>query len=83
MTYIRLGGGGETRNVKGKSKDRTETPDEAWARLAELVARYQKPSQGFTARRAMQKTRDNSDYDLLSRFGEWDVTDDPEPEDLQ
>jgi ATP-dependent helicase/nuclease subunit B len=83
MTYIRLGGAGETRNVKGKSKDRTETPDEAWARLAELVARYQKPSQGFTARRAMQKTRDNSDYDLLSRFGEWDVTDDPEPEDLQ
>ncbi|WP_295530822.1 double-strand break repair protein AddB [uncultured Thioclava sp.] len=82
MTYVRLGGRGETREVKGKSKDRTETPDEAWARLRELVARYQRPSQGFTARRAMQKTRDRSDYDLLSRFGEWDVTDKPEPEEL-
>jgi len=83
MTYVRLGGAGETRDVKGKSKDRTETPEEAWARLTELVARYQRLSQGFTARRAMQKTRDSSDYDLLSRFGEWDATDEPEPEDLE
>ena len=68
--------------MQGKTRDRSETPDEAWARLIALVARYQRPSQGFTARRAMQKTRDRSDYDLLSRYGEWDVTDKPVPEDL-
>ncbi|KEP70326.1 helicase [Thioclava dalianensis] len=82
MTYVRLGGGGESPDVKGVSKDRTETPDEAWARLAGLVARYQSQTQGYTARRAMQKTADRSDYDLLARFGEWDTTDEPEPEDL-
>jgi hypothetical protein len=31
----------------------------------------------------MEKDGFGSDYDLLSRFGEWDVTDDPKPEDLK
>ena len=34
------------------------------------------------ARRALENGTDPSDYDHLSRFGEWDMTDDPAPEDL-
>lgn len=83
MTYIRLGGEGETRDVKGKSKDREETPAESWAKLERLIARYLRPDQGFTARRAMQKARARSDYDQLARFGEWDITDPACPEDLE
>ena len=45
-------------------------------------ASYASPTQGYTAGRAMEKTTDESDYDDLSRFGEWDETDAPVPEDL-
>jgi len=51
--------------------------------LRQLITAYQDPEQGFTARRMMQKDIFGSDYDLLSRFGEWDVTEDPTPEDLK
>jgi ATP-dependent helicase/nuclease subunit A len=34
------------------------------------------PTQGYTARARDGRTRDASDYDHLSRFGEWDMTDD-------
>ena len=53
-----------------------------WQRFCTLIRRYQKAEQGFTARRALQKDKDSSVYDQLARFGEWDVTDMPEPEDL-
>jgi ATP-dependent helicase/nuclease subunit B len=47
---------------------------EVWADFARLVAAYASPAQGYTARRAMKTERDVSDYDHLSRFGEWDMT---------
>jgi RecB family exonuclease len=47
---------------------------EVWADFAKLIAAYARPSQGYTARRAMKVERDVSDYDHLSRFGEWDMT---------
>jgi len=53
-----------------------------WEELKDLIAAYQNPEQGFTARRMMQKDTDKGDYDQLSRFGEWDNSDDPTPEDL-
>ena len=40
-----------------------------------LIERYLNPDQGFTARRAMFRIEDNSDYDGISRFGEWSITD--------
>lgn len=55
---------------------------EVWAEFGKLMASYASPTQGYTARRAMEKTTDESDYDDLSRFGEWDETDAPVPEDL-
>ena len=53
-----------------------------WEELKDLTAAYQNPDQGFTARRMMQKDTDKGDYDQLSRFGEWDNSEDPTPEDL-
>ena len=40
-----------------------------------LIKRYLNPDQGFTARRAMFRIEDNSDYDGISRFGEWSIED--------
>ena len=59
-----------------------EPPDKVWAELKLLVAAYQDTEQGYTARRMLQKDSDKGDYDQLSRFGEWDNTVDPTPEDL-
>ena len=53
-----------------------------WAEFGTLMAAYSRQTRGYTARRAMQKTSDPGDYDHLARFGEWDVTADPVPEDL-
>ena len=53
---------------------------EVWAEFGKLMAGYARPTQGYTARRALTLTRDASDYDHLARFGEWDMTDDPGPE---
>jgi double-strand break repair protein AddB len=47
---------------------------EVWADFGRLIAAYGRPQQGYTARRAMKSERDMSDYDHLSRFGEWDMT---------
>ncbi len=55
---------------------------EVWAEFGKLMASYSRPSQGYTARRALMLIRDKSDYDHLSRFGEWDMTDDAVPEDM-
>ncbi|MFO1203322.1 MAG: double-strand break repair protein AddB [Tabrizicola sp.] len=55
---------------------------EVWAEFARLIAAFSRRSQGYTARRALETVRDVTDYDHLSRFGEWDLTDDPVAEDL-
>ena len=58
-------------------------PEKVWAEFAKLVSAYLDAGQGFTARRALFKEDDPTDYDQLSRFGEWDTTQDPVPEDLE
>jgi RecB family exonuclease len=66
-----------------KTQEVTLTPGqiaEVWAEFARLIAAYARPGQGYTARRALESVRDASDYDHLSRFGEWDMTDTPAPE---
>ncbi|WP_299630486.1 double-strand break repair protein AddB [uncultured Roseobacter sp.] len=59
-----------------------EPPREILTNLRALIEAYLSPGQGFTARRMMQEDKIAGDYDLLARFGEWDATDDPVPEDL-
>ena len=48
---------------------------QVWTEFHALIAAYFDPDQGYTARRAMLKEGDASDYDQLARFGEWDVSD--------
>ncbi|WP_136443432.1 double-strand break repair protein AddB [Pacificoceanicola onchidii] len=57
-------------------------PDKVWEELTLLISAYLAPTRGFTARRALMSDTDQSDYDHLSRLGEWDVTDAPHREDL-
>ena len=56
--------------------------DLAWDKFKKLLSAYREKEQGYTPRRALFKKDDISDYDQLSRFGEWDITKDPNPEDL-
>ncbi|SIS58151.1 double-strand break repair protein AddB [Phaeovulum vinaykumarii] len=78
VSHVALGGaGGETCH--------TLTPEElreTWEGLSRLIARYLAPDQGFTARRALMKDTDVSDYDHLSRLGEWEPSDLPRQEDV-
>lgn len=57
-------------------------PEQVWAEFEKLIAAYRDPEQGFTARRMVQKDSDVGDFDHLARFGEWDRSTDPTPEDL-
>lgn len=50
------------------------TADEVWKRFTLLIGRYLDADQPFTARRAMFKSTDISDYDHLARYGEWDIS---------
>jgi ATP-dependent helicase/nuclease subunit B len=56
-------------------------PDEiaaVWTRLRELIATYQRPETGYTARLRPQRLTYESEYDHLSRKGEWADGDMPE-----
>tara|TARA_B110000503_G_scaffold64910_1_gene102142 strand:+ start:397 stop:3366 length:2970 start_codon:yes stop_codon:yes gene_type:complete len=55
---------------------------QVWDEFQTLLQKYQQKSRGYSARIAMFSTTDFSNYDHLSRFGEWDTSDDAVPEDL-
>lgn len=55
-------------------------PDHVWARLETLFANWHELNRGYTARLALFSKTDQSDYDHLSRYGEWDTSDVPEPQ---
>ncbi len=57
-------------------------PAKVWEEFITLIEHYIADGKGFTSRRAMRTERDESDYDQLARFGEWDATDEPTPEAL-
>ncbi|SDD63605.1 double-strand break repair protein AddB [Ruegeria marina] len=75
-----IGMGGSYKEVPAPLTD--EPPARVWAELHKLIAAYFEPDQGFTARRMLHKDSDIGDYDHLARFGEWDRTATPKPEDL-
>ncbi len=60
-----------------------EPVEKVWQEFEALIRAYFSPTQGYTSRRAMLKDADTGDYDQLARFGEWDGTDAPHPEDLR
>lgn len=47
------------------------------ADLMSLLAAYREPDRGFAAALALQKAKDEGDYDHLARRGEWGLTDPP------
>lgn len=49
-------------------------PAQVWVELATLLRAWADPGRGFTARMALMTEDSASDYDHLSRFGEWDRT---------
>ncbi|MGJ8615646.1 MAG: double-strand break repair protein AddB [Sulfitobacter sp.] len=59
-----------------------EPPVDVLRGLHELIAKYLDETQGFTSRRIVKTEEAAGDYDQLARFGEWDGTTEPVPEDL-
>ena len=73
-TYLGVG-----TNVKSVPAPLNEKPTaQGWKEFHKLISDYQDPKKGFTARRAMEKSKGFGRYDQLSRFGEWDETNTPD-----
>lgn len=70
-TYIGLG-------AKPAQVDGIDFGDDDWGRFLTLLQSMLSDTHGFTARRAMSHNDVGGDYDHLSRYGEWAVTDAPD-----
>ena len=55
---------------------------QVWEELHRLIGHYLSPEAGYPSRRAVAQERFAGDYDHLARYGEWDMTDPPCPEDM-
>ena len=76
--FLGLGGSG-----KEEPAPLDDSPvDQVWEEFRNLLRAWRDPAQGYTSRRMLQKDSDVGDYDQLARYGEWDMSDDPEPEDM-
>ncbi|WP_425092354.1 double-strand break repair protein AddB [Tropicimonas sp. S265A] len=60
----------------------TAEADAIWDQFGGLITHWRSRGAGYTARRMMKNTHDASDYDHLSRHGEWEITDPAQPEDV-
>ncbi len=78
FTYIHLGGEGAEETT---TRDEGEF-DKAWAGLERLIGHYLQAGNGYPSRRAVFETKFEGDYDHLARFGEWQMGDAPDPEDV-
>jgi double-strand break repair protein AddB len=72
-----IGMGPELKETILGLEDNTIT--EIWEEFRALVLTYNDPSKGFTARDKVQLIKHASDYDHLSRKGEWQDSDEPDP----
>ncbi|WP_321365334.1 double-strand break repair protein AddB [uncultured Celeribacter sp.] len=52
-------------------------------KLVQLITSYEDPELGYSARRMMKTVRYETDFEHLSRYGEWSDADTPVPEDLE
>ncbi|MCL3881597.1 double-strand break repair protein AddB [Marivita sp. GX14005] len=69
--YISLAGTGE--EVAAPLAE--SPPERTLGMLRNLITAYRDPDTGYTARNRMHKDSFGSDYDQLSRYGEWDASD--------
>ncbi|PRY20707.1 double-strand break repair protein AddB [Aliiruegeria haliotis] len=74
MGYISLGTS-KDREIKLEDDD-GRLPDVTWERLHDLIRGYGRRAKGYTSLRAAETTRFEGEFDQLSRYGEWDLTDD-------
>jgi ATP-dependent helicase/nuclease subunit B len=65
-----------------KTEITPEKLQEVYARFHHLIAQYAKRSTGYISRRALQRDEEDRDFDHLARFGEWQMSDPAEPEDV-
>ncbi len=56
-----------------------QPPDQVWAELETLFTRWSEQDRGYTARLASFLKSDQGTYDHLSRYGEWDTHEAPQP----
>ncbi|MHA7827892.1 MAG: double-strand break repair protein AddB [Roseovarius sp.] len=77
-TFIGLGSGGKLVDAP-LSEAR---PAEVWQEFQTLIRAYMEPDRGYPSRRAMHMKSDRGDYDQLARFGEWDITDTPDTQEV-
>jgi len=78
LEYIGLGSGAKTSSVKMDD----DLINQTWEELGKLIAAYRNGKVGYTARARMELHTDVSDYDHLSRFGEWEDSVAAIPEDV-
>jgi ATP-dependent helicase/nuclease subunit B len=76
ITYVGLG----SNPKKVETEIDEEVIGKVWEGLHRLIGSYAKRGKGYTARRALFSAHEGGDYDHLSRFGEWELTDAPVPE---
>ena len=75
LEYIGLSAARETREVETEDGSLTDT----WTGLIDLLGAYMDPGLGYPARDRMTERDYPSDYDHLSRYGEWSEADLPVP----
>jgi len=78
VEYIGLGASFSTRDVPITPDTTRETAEQ----LVALLSAYERREQGYTSLRAVEALRFQRDYDHLARFGEWDRSAPPVPEDV-
>ncbi|WP_407975975.1 double-strand break repair protein AddB [Brucella pseudogrignonensis] len=79
LTYVRLRAGGEVKpetilKIRNPPSEKTAPAigEEAWQRLAQLLAEYQNPAKGYLSRALPFRETDlTGDYDHLARVLEW------------
>ncbi|WP_193748798.1 double-strand break repair protein AddB [Leisingera sp. ANG-Vp] len=59
-----------------------QPPARVWDELRTLIGAYFEPEQGYSSRRMVHRDDIAGDYDHLARYGEWDRSATPQPEDL-
>ncbi len=75
-----IGLGSSLKEVPAPLQD--QPPAKIWEELKTLIGAYFEQEQGYSSRRMVHRDDFAGDYDHLARFGEWDRSAMPSPEDL-
>ncbi|QAX31494.1 double-strand break repair protein AddB [Leisingera sp. NJS204] len=75
-----IGLGSSMKEVRAPLEE--EPPAKVWDELHTLIGAYFEPEQGYSSRRMVYRDDITGDYDHLARYGEWDRSATPQPENL-